>query len=124
MLLAAQILTGLVLLIHIYIFLLETVLFKSRGAKVFGLNREQAEAMAAAMTNQGFYNGFLAAALVLGFCLPDPAMAAAFRLYGLCCVAAAGIVGALTVQIRILYVQTMPAAAALIALYLAQSLAH
>ena len=120
MLLVAQIFTGLVLLIHVYIVLLETVLFKSRGAKVFGLKKEQVETMASAMANQGLYNGFLAAALVFGFCLPDPGLAGAFRLYGLCCVAVAGIVGALTVQMRILYVQTVPAAVALIALYLSR----
>ncbi|HXA48204.1 MAG TPA: DUF1304 domain-containing protein [Burkholderiaceae bacterium] len=118
MALIAQILTGIVLLIHVYIVLLETVLFKVRGGKVFGLKREQVEAMAPAMFNQGFYNAFLVAALVLGFALPDPTMARAFTLYALVCVAAAGVVGALTVQIRILYVQTVPAAAALIALYL------
>ena len=119
MLLIAQIFTGLVLLIHVYIVLLETVLFKSRGAKVFGLKGEQVDAMASAMANQGLYNGFLVVALVLGFCLPDPAIAGAFRLYALGCVAVAGIIGALTVQMRILYVQTVPAAVALIALYLA-----
>jgi putative membrane protein len=117
MLLVAQILAGVVLLIHVYIVLLETVLFKSRGGKVFGLNKEEVEARASSMANQGCYNGFLVAALVLGFCLPDPAIARAFTLYGLGCVAVAGIFGALTVQIRILFVQTVPAVAALIALY-------
>ncbi len=120
MLLVTQILTGVVLLIHVYIVLLETVLFKSRGGKVFGLNKEQVEAMASAMANQGCYNGFLVVALALGFCLPDPAIARAFTLYGLGCVAVAGIFGALTVQVRILFVQAVPAAAALIALYLSR----
>lgn len=120
MLLIARMLTGLVLLIHIYIVLLETVLFKSRGRKVFGLSKEQAETMASVMGNQGFYNAFLVAALALGFCDPDPAIAKAFTLYALSCVAAAGIYGAITVQLRILFVQTVPAAAALIALYLAR----
>ena len=41
----AQVLAGLVLLIHVYIFLLETVLFDSRGRKVFGLTRENAVIM-------------------------------------------------------------------------------
>jgi putative membrane protein len=117
--LVVQILTGLVLLIHVYIVLLETVLFKARGGKVFGLKREQIEAVAPAMFNQGFYNGFLVVALILGFTFPNPAIAHAFVLYGLGCVVAAGIVGALTVQVRILYVQTVPAAAALIAIYFA-----
>lgn len=116
---AAQVLTTLVLLIHLYIFLLETVLFQSRGRKVFGLSQEQANTMAAAMSNQGCYNGFLAAALACGFLLPDAATAQAFTVYGLVCVAIAGIWGAATVQIRILFVQTVPAVLALAALVLA-----
>src|ERR1700757_4270738 len=119
MALIAQILTGLVLLIHVYIVLLETVLFKARGGKVFGLKREQIEAVAPAMFNPGFYNAFLVAALVLGFALTDSSIAKPFTLYGLGCVAVAGVVGAMTVQIRILFVQTVPALAALIAFYLA-----
>lgn len=118
--LAANILTGLVLLIHVYIFLLETVMFRTRGRKVFGLSNEQVEMMAPAMSNQGCYNGFLAAALAVGLLHPDPATASAFAVFGLLCVAVAGIWGAVTVQKRILYVQTVPAALALAALYLAK----
>ena len=119
MLLASKVLTGLVLFIHIYIFLLETVLFDTRGRKVFGLSKEQAQTMRPAMSNQGCYNGFLAVALALGLLLGDPATSRAFTLYGLGCVAVAGIWGALTVQNRILFVQTVPAVLALAALFLA-----
>ena len=49
MLLAAKILAGLVLFIHVYIFLLETVLFDTRGRKVFGLTKENAAIMKPAM---------------------------------------------------------------------------
>ena len=119
MLLAAKLLAGLVLFIHIYIFLLETVLFNTRGRKVFGLTKEQAVIMKPAMSNQGCYNGFLAAALACGFLLPDAATGRAFTIYGLACVAIAGIWGALTVQIRILYIQTVPAVLGLAALLLA-----
>jgi putative membrane protein len=120
MLLAAKLLIGVVLIIHVYIVLLETVLFRSRGRKVFGLSAEQVETMAPAMSNQGCYNGFLAAALALGLLHPDTAIGNAFAVFGLVCVAVAGIWGAVTVQKRILYVQTVPAALALIALYLAR----
>jgi len=120
MLLAAKILTGLVLLIHVYILLLETVLFRTRGRRVFGLTAEKAEIMAPAMSNQGCYNGFLAAALALGFALPDAAVAQAFTWYGLACVAVAGLWGAATVQVRILFVQTVPAVLAMVAWYLAR----
>ena len=116
MALAANILMGLVLLIHVYIFLLETVLFRSRGRKVFGLKAEQVELLAPAMSNQGCYNGFLAAALAVAFLHPDPGTAHAFAVFGLLCVAVAGVWGAVTVQRRILFVQTVPAVLALAAL--------
>ena len=116
MLLASKILAGLVLLIHIYIVLLETVLFKTRGRRVFGLSADKAAIVAPLMFNQGCYNGFLAGALALGLLLPD---GRAFTVFGLVCVALAGVVGAATVQMRILYVQTVPAVAALVTLYLA-----
>ena len=119
MLIAAKVLAGLVLFIHVYIFLLETVLFKTRGRKVFGLTKEQADTMAPAMSNQGCYNAFLAAALACGFLLPDAATGRAFTIYGLACVAVAGVWGAVTAQVRILFVQTVPAVLALAALYLA-----
>ncbi len=121
MLLASQILTALVLLIHVYIVLLETVLFKTRGRKVFGLRGELADQVGPLMGNQGCYNAFLVAALVLGVAYPDPAIALAFTVYGLACVAVAGVFGALTVMRRILYIQTVPALLALGALYLARS---
>ncbi|HEY0845296.1 MAG TPA: DUF1304 domain-containing protein [Noviherbaspirillum sp.] len=117
--LAANILIGIVLAIHVYIFLLETVLFRSRGRKVFGLSREQVDVLAPAMSNQGCYNGFLAAALAVGLLHPDPATGLAFSVFGLACVAVAGIWGAATVQPRILFVQTVPAVIALIVVYLA-----
>lgn len=113
MLLIAQVITGLVLLLHVYFVLLETVLFKTRGRRVFGLSSEKAEIMAPAMSNQGCYNGFLVAALALGLFHPDPAIANAFTLYGLLCVAVAGIWGAFTVNKTILYIQMLPAALAL-----------
>ncbi len=120
MLLAAKILTALVLLIHVYIVVLETVLFKTRGRKVFGIKADQIDAYAPLMANQGCYNGFLVAALGLGFLYPVPAVAQALTVFGLTCVAVAGVFGSFTVMVRILYIQTVPAALALIALYLAQ----
>ncbi|HEY8605746.1 MAG TPA: DUF1304 domain-containing protein [Noviherbaspirillum sp.] len=113
--LVANILIAVVLLIHVYIVLLETVLFRGRGRRVFGLSAEQAEILAPAMSNQGCYNGFLAAALAVGLLHPDAAIAQAFQVFGLLCVAVAGVWGAVTVQRRILFVQTLPALAALAA---------
>lgn len=117
MLLLAKIITALILLLHVYIVLLETVLFNTRGRRAFGLSAEKAEIVRPAMSNQGCYNGFLVAALALGFAWPDPAIAHAFTMYGLGCIAVAGVWGGSTVKISILYMQTVPAVIAL-ALYL------
>lgn len=114
----ASILIALVALLHVYFVLLETVLFKTRGRRAFGLSAEKAEIMAPAMSNQGCYNGFLVAALVLGLVHPDAAIAHAFAVFGLVCVAVAGIWGALTVKKTILFIQTVPALLALAALSL------
>ncbi|NRR29702.1 DUF1304 domain-containing protein [Oxalobacteraceae bacterium] len=114
MLLMAQIVTGLVLLVHVYIVLLETVLFRTRGRRVFGLSKEKADIVQPAMSNQGCYNGFLVAALAIGFLHPQAAVASAFTTFGLACVAVAGLWGAVTVKRTILFIQTVPALLALL----------
>jgi putative membrane protein len=119
MLLASKIIIGVVCLLHIYIFLLETVLFKTRGAKVFGIPAHMVEPMRVPMSNQGCYNGFLALALGLGLFWPNPVVAQAFAVFGLVCVAIAGVWGAVTALFRILYIQTVPAVLGLLAMYFA-----
>ena len=121
MLLAAQILAAIVLLLHVYFVLLETVLYRTRGYKVFGIPKDQMESRASAMSNQGCYNGFLVAAIALGLFYPDAAIARAFMVYGLVCVVIAGIWGAVTVSKRILFVQALPAVLALVAFSLAKA---
>jgi putative membrane protein len=118
MAIAAHVLIALIALLHVYFVLLETVLFKTRGRRAFGLSAEKAEIMAPAMSNQGCYNGFLVAALVLGLLHPDAAVARAFAAFGLACVAVAGVWGAVTVKRTILYIQAVPAIVALALLFL------
>jgi putative membrane protein len=118
MLLAAKIIVGVVMVLHIYFLLLETVLFKTRGYKVFAVPKNMVEPMAVLFSNQGCYNGFLAAALALGLFLPDPSLARAFMLYGLGCVVVAGIWGAATVSKKIFFVQALPAIIGLVVLLL------
>jgi putative membrane protein len=114
MAIATHILIGLILLLHVYFVLLETVLFKTRGRRVFGLSAEKAEILAPAMSNQGCYNGFLVVALAIGLFHPDQEVARHFVCYGLGCVAVAGLWGALTVKRAILFFQTVPAILALV----------
>ncbi|HZX26932.1 MAG TPA: DUF1304 domain-containing protein [Telluria sp.] len=109
----AQALVALIALLHVYFVLLETVLFETRGRRVFGLSADKAAVLKPAMSNQGCYNGFLVAALALGLFHPDAAIAHAFTVYGLACVAVAGLWGAATVKKSILYIQGLPAMVAL-----------
>ena len=120
MAIVAAVLVGLVALIHAYILVLEMFLWRTpRGMKAFGTTPDTAELMAKLAANQGLYNGFLAAGLVLGLILPDPE-GFKFRLFFLACVIVAGLYGGLTVSRRILVVQALPAAVALVAVLIAR----
>jgi putative membrane protein len=114
--LAARIVVGLVAAIHFYILVLEMFLWRTdRVRATFGTTAEFAEQSATMAANQGLYNGFLATGLVYGLSTDDPT----FQVFFLCCVLVAGIYGALTVTRRILFVQAIPAAVALLLVLLA-----
>ncbi|MEU7615846.1 DUF1304 domain-containing protein [Micromonospora rifamycinica] len=64
---AGLVLAGIAGLIHVYIFYLESVVWTTARARaVFGTSREEAEATRQLAFNQGFYNLFLAVAIVVG----------------------------------------------------------
>jgi putative membrane protein len=110
----AFVLTALVMVIHIYIVLIETVLFRSWGVKAFRIPPDRVEEMAPVMSNQGCYNLFLVVALAVGLFYAEEEIAQAFTVYGLGCVMVAGIWGGITVARKILFIQTVPAAIALV----------
>ncbi len=113
----ANVLVGLVVLIHLYIVVLEMVLWdKPFGRKVFGNTAEFATASKVLAANQGLYNGFLAAGLIWG--LSMGAAGQPVQLFFLGCVVVAGLYGAMTVGIKILFVQAVPAALAVAAILL------
>ena len=114
----ALVLIGLVMVIHIYIVLLETVFFRSWGAGTLGIPAYRVEEMAPVMSNQGCYNLFLAAALAMGLFYPETEVSEAFSVFGLVCVIVAGLWGGITVARKILFVQALPAAVALTAVLL------
>ena len=111
-----SILTGVVALIHLYILVLEMVLWDTpRGRKAFGTTEAFAKESKVLAGNQGLYNGFLAAGLIWGIWLGeagDPV-----KIFFLLCVAVAGVYGAATVGMRILLIQTVPALIALAAVW-------
>ena len=112
-----SILTGVVALIHVYIVILEMFLWETpRALKAFGSTPEFAASTKVLAANQGLYNGFLAAGLIWGIWLGeagDP-----IKIFFLLCVAIAGLYGALTASRKILFVQTIPALIALVAVWL------
>ena len=109
MTLAANILIGLVALLHLYFLVLEMFLWdKPRGMRTFRTTPEFAAASKTLAANQGLYNGFLAAGLIWGFFAGDPV-----KMFFLACVIVAGVFGAATVNLRILWAQALPAAIAL-----------
>ncbi len=116
--LAANIVVGLVLLIHVYILVLEMFLWdKPAGLRAFGQTQEAATASKVLAANQGLYNGFLAAGLFWGLSLG--AAGTDVKIFFLACVLVAGLYGAATASRKILFVQALPAAIGLALLLLA-----
>jgi len=106
-------LIGFVAFEHIYFLVLEMFLWtKPKGIKTFGLkSKEFAEETKVLAANQGLYNGFLAAGLIWSLIIESHDISIFF----LSCVIVAGIYGAYsTKNIRLFYVQAVPAILALL----------
>lgn len=113
-------LVALVAALHVYFLILEMFLWtRPRGLRTFGNSLEKATESAVLAANQGLYNGFLSAGLVWGLVHGVPAFALQIKTFFLICVIVAGVYGAATVSRKILFVQALPAALALIAVWLA-----
>ena len=109
-------LVGLVALIHLVILAMEMFLWETPTVRsVFRISPDFAANTRVLAANQGLYNGFLAAGLILALIrgLPGPGEELAYFI--LACVVVAGLYGAATVGRRIVYVQALPAVLALIA---------
>ena len=114
----ANVVIGLVALLHLYFLVLEMFLWdKPTGLKAFGHTREAAAASKVLAANQGLYNGFLAAGLIWGLSLG--ADGRGVKIFFLGCVLIAGLYGAATASRKILYVQALPAAIGLVLVLLA-----
>jgi putative membrane protein len=114
--LIAEVLVGLIAIEHIYILYLEMFLWTAPGTRQsFALTEQQAADTKVLAANQGLYNGFLAAGLIWAL-LASPEMGREVALFFLGCVLVAGLYGGLTASPRILFVQALPAAIALVVL--------
>jgi putative membrane protein len=112
---ASTVFIVLVALEHFYFLVLEMFLWsKPKGLATFHMTQEFANSTAVMAANQGLYNGFLAAGLIASFCFTNTETARAFRVFFLVCVIIAGIYGGATVGRRIFFLQSIPAAIALL----------
>ena len=70
MLVAGSVLAAVGALVHLYIFWLESVVWRgARARRIFGTSAEEATVTAPLALNQGFYNLFLAVDVVVGLVL-------------------------------------------------------
>lgn len=102
---------------HFYFLILEMFLWTTpKGIKSFGLKSKTfAEDTKVLAANQGLYNGFLAAGLLLSLILKTTS----FTIFFLICITLAGIYGAYsTKKIKLFYIQSVPALIALASLML------
>lgn len=114
-------LVGLIAIFHIGFLYLEMFLWSTpKGMKIFKLDPEFAQQSAALASNQGLYNGFLAAGLIWSLLTPHSLLSFQLKIFFLSCVLVAGVYGWMTVSKTILYLQAIPAATVLILVFLVQ----
>lgn len=103
---------------HLYFLILEMFLWtKPKTIKIFGIRDKQlAEDTKVLAANQGLYNGFLVAGLIISLLKSDENLSILFLSF----VIVAGIYGAYsTKKLRLFLVQGVPAIIALLVLYFA-----
>jgi putative membrane protein len=109
-------LVALVAVIHLAILVMEMFLWETPYVRaIFRISPDFAANTRVMAANQGLYNGFLAAGLILSLIQGIPGPGEGLAHFILACVIVAGLYGAATAARRILYVQAAPALLALIA---------
>ena len=116
----AAVLVALVAVIHVAIAVVE-IFFWSLPGVHSRLQFTDAEARKAApiVANAGLYNGFLAAGLT--WALLSDTGGPRLEVFFLTCVVVAGVFGAVTLKRTTLVLQTLPGAAALLAVWMARA---
>jgi putative membrane protein len=117
----SKILVVIVALLHTWFLILEMFLWQhSLGLKTFGNTAEMASQTAVLAANQGLYNGFLAVGLIFGMFHSDKKTSKSMVLFFLICIIVAGVYGSITAKPSILYIQALPAALALLAVWFSE----
>jgi putative membrane protein len=108
---------ALVAALHLWFMVLEMFLWDTPfGRRTFRLTPEFSAASNTLAANLGLYNGFLAGGLIWSLIPGSPG--GVLSIFFLVCVLVAGIYGGITVGKKILLVQALPAAIALVLLHL------
>jgi len=107
---------SIVILLQTTFMVLEMFLWNTAsGRKIFATSKDFAQQSATLAANQGLYNGFLAAGLLWGLISTGGFDALIFFLS---CIIIAGLYGAVTASVSILFIQALPAAVAMLLLIL------
>ena len=114
----ANALIALIAALHLYILALEMFWWDTpKGRRAFGTTPEFSAATKVLAANQGLYNGFLAAGLIWGLSLGSAGHSV--QMFFLSCVTVAGIYGGFTASRKILFIQALPGALGLAAVWMA-----
>ena len=113
----AKIMVALVAVEHIGILVLEMFFWDHEiGRKVFQMTPEISKSSAVLAANQGLYNGFLAAGLLWALVADRFDL----KVFFLGCVIVAGVFGGFTAKTSILLTQALPAAIALLLVFVSR----
>lgn len=106
-----KILIAFIALEHLYILYMEMFAWETLGKKTFkgALPKDLFQPTKTLAANQGLYNGFLSAGLIWSLLISDDVWVKNVAVFFLCCVAVAGIYGAITASKKIFFVQALPA---------------
>jgi putative membrane protein len=118
----AKVLIAICAALQAWFMILEMVFWsKPLGRKVFNLSVDFAESTKALASNQGLYNGFLAAGFIWALFHQDPIAFQQIAYFFCGCMFMAAVWGAITVSWKIILVQGLPPALAALAIFVVYS---
>ena len=118
MLMIAHVLMGLIAALHLYIAYFEMFAWETTGPRVFSTFPPELFAQTTVLAaNQGIYNGFLAVGLIWALSIADREWQRKIGTCFLLFIMVAGVVGAITISLRIMTIQTVPALIAALLLW-------
>lgn len=118
MLMIAHVLMGLIAALHLYIAYFEMFAWETTGPRVFSTFPPELFTQTTVLAaNQGIYNGFLAVGLIWALSIADREWQRKIGTCFLLFIMVAGVVGAITISLRIMIIQTVPALIAALLLW-------